>query len=104
MRAQTAVRRYSLGNQLLIALQDPDATRVAGFRAWLKLGYCVRRGESTRIRVWARCEPSRKKLEAWRDAGADPDNRPKPFYRLEAVFDALSRDRRQRARPCRSVP
>jgi hypothetical protein len=30
--------RYSLANQLLIALQCPDATMVAGFRAWLKLG------------------------------------------------------------------
>ena len=25
---------YSLGNQLLIAVQNPDATRVAGFEAW----------------------------------------------------------------------
>jgi antirestriction protein ArdC len=65
---------------------------VAGFRAWLKLGYCVRRGESSHIRVWARCEPSRKKLQAWRDAGADPDKRPKPFYRLEAVFERAQVD------------
>jgi hypothetical protein len=27
---------YSLANQLLIAMQLPDATRIAGFRAWLK--------------------------------------------------------------------
>jgi hypothetical protein len=33
--------RYSLANQLLIAMQCPGATMVAGFRAWLKLGYCV---------------------------------------------------------------
>ena len=46
VRARTGLRRYSLRNQLLIALQDPDATRVAGFRAWLALGYCVRRGET----------------------------------------------------------
>jgi len=37
---------YSLANQLLVAMQLPSATRVAGFRAWLKLGYCVRRGET----------------------------------------------------------
>ena len=36
---------YSLGNQLLIALQRPDATQVAGFHAWLKLGRHVLRGE-----------------------------------------------------------
>ena len=36
---------YSLGNQLLIAMQRPDATHVAGFHAWLKLGRHVLRGE-----------------------------------------------------------
>src|SRR4051794_9601062 len=79
VRARTGLRRYSLTNQLLIALQDPDATRVAGFRAWLALGYSVRKGETCRIRVWARCEPSRKRLQAWRENGADPKERPKPF-------------------------
>jgi len=37
--------RYSLGNQLLIAFQRPDATQVAGFHAWRKLGRQVRKGE-----------------------------------------------------------
>src|SRR4051812_46089421 len=92
VRARTGLRRYSVRNQLLIALQDPQATRVPGFRAWLALGYCVRKGEKTRIRVWARCEPSRKKLQAWRDSGAEKATKPKAFYRLEAVFDTLSRD------------
>ena len=36
---------YSLGNQLLIAFQRPDATRVAGFHSWLKLGRHVLKGE-----------------------------------------------------------
>jgi len=36
---------YSLGNQLLIAVQNPDATRVAGFEAWKALGRHVRKGE-----------------------------------------------------------
>src|SRR3954454_21324689 len=87
VRARTGLRRYSLKNQLLIAAQDPAATRVAGFRAWLSLGYCVREGESCRIRVWARCEPSKKRLQAWRAGGADPNDKPKPFYRLAAVFE-----------------
>ncbi|MBE2320388.1 hypothetical protein DVA67_030775 [Solirubrobacter sp. CPCC 204708] len=87
VRARTGLRRYSLGNQLLIAFQDPDATRVAGFRAWLALGYCVRKGEHARIRVWARCEPSKKRLQAWRDAGATATEKPRAFYRLEPVFD-----------------
>ena len=93
VRGRTGLRRYSVRNQILVALQDSDATRVAGFRAWLALGYCVRKGETSRIRIWARCEPSRKKLQAWRDAGANPAEKPKAFYRLEPVFDTLSRDR-----------
>jgi antirestriction protein ArdC len=42
--------------------------------------------------VWAHRAPSRKKLQAWRDACADPQTKPKPFYRLEAVFDRAQVD------------
>ena len=38
VRARVGLRRYSVRNQLLIALQDPRATHVAGFRAWLRPG------------------------------------------------------------------
>ena len=37
--------RYSLNNAILIAAQQPDATRIAGFHAWRKFGRCVRKGE-----------------------------------------------------------
>jgi antirestriction protein ArdC len=37
--------RYSLNNVLLIHCQMPEATRVAGYRAWQALGHQVRRGE-----------------------------------------------------------
>jgi len=36
---------YSFGNQMLIAWQRPDATHVAGFHAWKKLGRSVNKGE-----------------------------------------------------------
>ncbi|MBX3412582.1 MAG: hypothetical protein KF708_07835 [Pirellulales bacterium] len=36
---------YSFGNVLLIAIQRPDATHVAGFNAWKKLGRFVKKGE-----------------------------------------------------------
>lgn len=78
--------RYSLGNQLLIAMQRPDATRVAGFRAWLKLGYCVRKGQHG-IRIWMPIAPSKKQLEAWQTAGADPARRPRTHFKLGPVFD-----------------
>lgn len=37
--------RYSVNNVFLIHSQRPEATRVAGFAAWRKLGRFVRRGE-----------------------------------------------------------
>ena len=75
-------------NQLLCCLRDPRATHVAGFRAWLKLGYCVRRGETSHIRIWAPCPPSKNKLQAWRNAGAIAADKPRTYFRLEAVFSA----------------
>lgn len=36
---------YSIGNAILIGFQKPDATRVAGFRTWQKLGRHVKRNE-----------------------------------------------------------
>jgi DNA primase catalytic core len=36
---------YSFGNQVLIAAQRPDATLVAGYRAWQGMGRHVRKGE-----------------------------------------------------------
>lgn len=76
---------YSLRNQLLIAMTRPTATRVAGFRAWLQLGYAVNKGERA-IRIWAPCPPSRKQLEHWRQSGADPASRPRTYFKLAPVF------------------
>jgi hypothetical protein len=49
VRSRNGLSRYSVNNQLLIALARPDATFVAGFRAWLELGYQVREGEKA---IW----------------------------------------------------
>jgi len=37
--------RYSFTNAMLIAMQRPDATRVAGFQTWKSLGRFVKKGE-----------------------------------------------------------
>jgi antirestriction protein ArdC len=65
----------------------PDATRVAGFKAWLKLGYSVRRGERAVIRIWMPVPPSKKQLAAWQAAGADTGDRPRTWFRLGPVWD-----------------
>ncbi len=42
---QRRFHRYSWGNCLLISIQRPDATQVAGYRRWQDLGRQVRKGE-----------------------------------------------------------
>ena len=43
--AMSKFHTYSFGNIMLIARQKPDATNVAGLRAWNSLGRFVKRGE-----------------------------------------------------------
>ena len=45
LKAVSVFHRYSPRNTALIFLQSPNATHVAGFEAWKKLGRHVRRGE-----------------------------------------------------------
>jgi hypothetical protein len=52
LRSRAGLARLSLSNQLLVALARPDASFVAGFKAWLDLGYCVRKDEKA-IRIIA---------------------------------------------------
>ena len=41
----SSLHRYSFNNTLLILIQKPEATAVAGYRAWQAQGHQVRRGE-----------------------------------------------------------
>jgi antirestriction protein ArdC len=82
-RARNGLARYSLHNQLLIAHQRPDATYVYGFRAWIELGYCVRKGERA-IRILA---PQTVRLH---DEHADSEHdqaETRLFFRVVPVFD-----------------
>ena len=45
LRVAARFPNYSVHNQLLIFTQRPDATLVAGYRAWQRLGRQVRKGE-----------------------------------------------------------
>lgn len=49
LKIQSRFHRYSFGNTLLIQLQCPAASRVAGFHAWRRLGRNVRKGEKA---IW----------------------------------------------------
>jgi hypothetical protein len=65
VRSTNGLARYSFGNQLLIAMQRPDASYVAGFRAFLALNRCVRKGERA-IRILAPMSMRNKDEEAGR--------------------------------------
>ena len=45
LRAMSRFHHYSAHNVALILAQRPEATRVAGYRAWQRLGRQVRKGE-----------------------------------------------------------
>lgn len=53
---------YSIGNLILIAAQNPNATRVAGFNTWKDLGRWVMKGEKG-IAILAPCLPSKSALD-----------------------------------------
>ena len=71
--------RYSLNNQALIASQCPQASHVAGYRTWQKLGYQVRKGERG-IRILALRPYTRTT-----DAGEEEQ---RLSFAAVAVFDA----------------
>ena len=86
VRSTNGLAHYSFGNQLLIALQCPDATYVAGFRAFLKLNRCVRKGERA-IRVLAPMSVrGREAQQRESDTVTDEASR-RIFFRAVPVFD-----------------
>lgn len=87
VRSTNGLSRYSFGNQLLIAMQCPDATYVAGFRALLDLNRCVRKGERA-IRILApmsvRTQDNGTEGRERREDGEQPR---RTVFRAVAVFD-----------------
>lgn len=80
--------RYSFGNQLLIHFQKRDATHVAGFHAWRKLGRCVNKGEKG-ILIIAPCARKVGETLSTDEAGNEQrkDVRKVTGFRAAHVFD-----------------
>ena len=80
LRAMSMFHQYSFHNCMLIAMQRPDATKVAGYRTWEKLGRHVKKGERG-IAIFAPCKLRRK----------EPDEETEPdwilFFKTVHVFD-----------------
>jgi hypothetical protein len=82
---------YSLGNIMLITLQRPSSTRVAGFNRWKELGRNVKKGEHG-IMILAPCFPARPKREEPEEEEEEEEERmelePSPLYfKVVYVFD-----------------
>jgi len=81
-------QHYSFGNMMIIIKQLPEASKVAGFHTWRKLGRCVRKGESG-ITILAPMI-GRKKDETEsndRTQPARPDEKPVFGFKAVHVFD-----------------
>jgi hypothetical protein len=88
VRARSMFRRYSAHNCMLIALEfhlrgiEPE--QVAGFRTWLKLGRCVRKGEHG-IRIAARVTPRKATPGAERPERDDAESEDRRAVRFTTV-------------------
>ena len=78
--------RYSVKNAILIWLQHPTATRVAGYHTWQQLGRQVRRGEKS-ISIMA---PIVRRLPT--EDESEEDGEKVVAFRPARVFDASQTD------------
>ncbi|MHB1500895.1 MAG: ArdC-like ssDNA-binding domain-containing protein [Candidatus Dormibacteria bacterium] len=96
LRFCSRFHRYSFHNQVLILAQRPEATWVAGYRGWQRLGRQVRRGERG-IAIFAPC--------ALAGPGpAEQDDLPVPTgFRVVRVFDLAQTDGRELPSPLQDL-
>lgn len=85
---------YSAGNLVLILVQKPDATHVAGLRQWNRMGRKVRAGEKgiailAPMTVRAKSETARVKEEEESEGsdGESPSARRSTYFKPVHVFD-----------------
>ncbi len=84
--------RYSFGNCMLIAMQRPEATHVAGFHRWKSLGRRVKKGEHG-IAILAPLV-KRRKVEVKHDDGETETKQSQRVFgfRVVYVFDVSQTD------------
>jgi uncharacterized membrane protein (UPF0127 family) len=79
---------YSIGNMILIMMQKPDASRVAGFNTWKNLGRWVKKEEKG-ISILAPCFPPKpEKIEPKEEKEPEKEIEINPiFFKVVHVFD-----------------
>ena len=80
---QARFHRYSWHNTMLIHSQRPEATNVAGFRTWKKLGRHVNKGEKG-IMIFAPCP--------WKRENENGDDESGVYFKPVHVFDVSQTD------------
>ncbi len=85
--------RYSFGNCLLIAIQRPDATHVAGFQRWKQLGRWVKKDEKG-IAILAPVLNRKKKSETENEGEESPERSTPTIrgFKVAHVFDVQQTD------------
>ncbi len=96
LEVQGRFHRYSFSNALLISRQDPEATRVAGFATWKKLGRAVRKGERG---LWILAPMTGRRTRT--DDGEE--HRAVVGFRPVAVFDVAQTDGEPLPEVCRTL-
>jgi len=96
LAVQSRFYHYSFRNTLLIELQCPHATRVAGYRAWQALGRQVRKGEKS-IAILA---PVTRKVADADHEQVDDKTRVLVGFRPASVFDISQTDGEPLPEPC----
>lgn len=84
---QAKFHRYSFGNVMLILHQMPEATQVAGFQTWKKIGRSVNKGEHG-IRIFAPC-PYKKVVT---DEQGNEAEKLINFFKVVTIFDLSQTD------------
>lgn len=84
LEVQGRFHQYSFGNCLLILRQRREATRVAGFHSWRKLGRTVRRAETG---IWILAPVTRRAERESEDGQEQSPARMLSGFRPVAVFD-----------------
>ena len=99
LKVMARFTRYSVGNAILIALQRPNATHVAGYRAWQRLGRQVKTGEKG-IAILAPIVARRRRADA-EEEGTEDDGETVRSFRAAHVFDISQTEGKPLAEPVR---
>jgi len=77
---------YSIGNLILIMMQKPEASRVAGFKTWKDLGRWVKKGEKG-IAILAPCMPPKGQKTEPKEDEEEEINVSPIYFKVVHVFE-----------------